>query len=114
MTRILLNAGSGSSFFTGLKSNRPFGSVFAFTRFGFYIYSGVRFQPNRNYVSNDDVQTPFELAESIVDYFSPSGHILEPCAGDGHFLRYLPDAEWCEIKQGRFFVLPGASGLDRY
>ena len=64
----------------------------------------MRFQPNRDYVSNDDIQTPVELAECIVKYFNPTGHVLEPCAGDGHFLRYLPSAEWCEIKQGRDFL----------
>jgi hypothetical protein len=64
----------------------------------------MRFQPNRNYVSNDDIQTPPELAAAIVDYFKPEGRILEPCAGDGHFLKVLPDADWCEIKRNRDFM----------
>lgn len=63
----------------------------------------MKFQPSRNYVSNDDIQTPVELAGRIVSYFQPIGRILEPCAGDGHFLQHLPDAEWCEIKRGRDF-----------
>ena len=36
----------------------------------------MRFQPNRDYVSNDDIQTPVELAERIVEYFKPTGRIL--------------------------------------
>lgn len=64
----------------------------------------MRFQPNRDYESNDDIQTPKELAKRIVTHFNPQGRILEPCAGDGHFLEYLPGAEWCEIKQGRDFL----------
>jgi hypothetical protein len=63
----------------------------------------MRFQPNRDYVSNDDIQTPLELAGEIVAYFKPAGRILEPCAGEGHFLTHLPGAEWCEIKRDRDF-----------
>lgn len=60
-------------------------------------------QPNRDYVSNDVVMTPLHMAKRIVDHFKPSGRILEPCRGAGHFTRYMPDAEWCEITQGRDF-----------
>lgn len=63
----------------------------------------MRCQPNRNYVSNDDIQTPLALAGLLVAHFRPSGRVLEPCAGEGNFLRHLPGAEWCEIKQGRDF-----------
>jgi hypothetical protein len=53
---------------------------------------------------SDVVYTPDWVANDMVDYFKPSGRILEPCAGDGVFLRYLPnDAEWCEIEKGRDF-----------
>ncbi len=65
----------------------------------------MKFQPNRNYKSNDEVDTPDWLARAIIDYFRPSGRTLEPCCGGGSFLRHLPsDAEWCEIKQGRDFL----------
>ena len=37
----------------------------------------------------------------MVEFFKPSGRILEPCKGDGVFLKYLPSAEWCEIQEGR-------------
>ena len=49
----------------------------------------MHLQPNRNYISNDDVQTPLALARRIVAHFRPSGRILEPCAGNGNFLRAL-------------------------
>lgn len=52
----------------------------------------------------DVVYTPDWVARDMVDYFKPSGRILEPCSGDGVFLRYLPTtAEWCEIEKGRDF-----------
>jgi len=52
----------------------------------------------------DVVYTPDFVARDMVDFFKPSGRILEPCAGDGVFLKYLPpDTEWCEIEKGRDF-----------
>ena len=63
----------------------------------------MRYQPGRIYVSNDDIQTPPELAARIVAYFRPEGRILEPCAGAGHFLACLPRVDWCEIKRDRDF-----------
>ena len=52
----------------------------------------------------DVVYTPSDVARDIVAYFKPSGRILEPCCGDGAFLKYLPpDTEWCEIEKGRDF-----------
>jgi hypothetical protein len=63
----------------------------------------MRYQPNRNYNSNDDVQTPPALARTLVEHFKPAGRILEPCKGNGNFLAYMPTAEWCEIKEGRDF-----------
>lgn len=60
-------------------------------------------QPLPDYVSNDCVQTPPELAKRIVRHFKPVGKTLEPCRGDGNFLRYMPEASWCEIKEGRDF-----------
>lgn len=52
----------------------------------------------------DVIYTPDAIARDIVAYFKPTGRILEPCAGDGAFLKYLPpDTEWCEIEKGRDF-----------
>ena len=66
---------------------------------------GMRYQPNRDYVSNDDIQTPRELARQLVAHFAPTGRILEPCAGDGHILDCLPPGtDWCELKRGHDFL----------
>jgi hypothetical protein len=51
----------------------------------------------------DVVYTPDWVARDMVEFFKPSGRILEPCKGDGAFMRYLPGAEWCEIAEGRDF-----------
>ena len=64
----------------------------------------MKSQPNRDYVSNDVVQTPLGLAQRIVEHFKPVGRILEPCKGEGNFLRFMPGAEWCEISEGRDFL----------
>lgn len=63
----------------------------------------MKSQPNRNYDSNDDVQTPPDLARRIVEHFQPGGTVLEPCKGEGRFLTCMPGALWCEIKEGRDF-----------
>lgn len=64
----------------------------------------MKSQPNRNYISNDDIMTPQSLAEQIVKHFAPEGEILEPCKGEGSFLAFLPpDTKWCEIKEGKDF-----------
>ncbi len=58
----------------------------------------MRYQPNRNYKSEDRVMTPDALAAAIVAHFRPTGKILEPCRGSGAFLRAMPGADWCEIE----------------
>lgn len=60
-------------------------------------------QPNRNYKSDDVVMTPASLAEVLVKHFNPQGKGLEPCCGSGNILRYLPNADWCEIGLGKDF-----------
>ena len=53
---------------------------------------------------NDIVQTPIDVCKSIVNHFKPNGIILEPCKGEGNFLKVLPDTtQWCEITEGRDF-----------
>jgi len=54
---------------------------------------------------NDCIQTPIYLAKQIVEHFNPLGKILEPCKGDGNFLQAMPNADWCEIKEGKDFLL---------
>lgn len=69
----------------------------------------MRSQPNRDYVSNDVIMTPYPLALKIVEYFNIHGSILEPCKGSGNFLKAISDTcheskvDWCEISEGRDF-----------
>lgn len=64
----------------------------------------MKYQANRNYNSNDLIMTPEPLAKKIVEYFQPTGVVLEPCKGTGHFLKYFPvNSPWCEIVEGKDF-----------
>lgn len=45
-----------------------------------------------------------KIAYKIVKFYNPQGNCLEPCAGNGVFLKYLPEnTDWCEIQKGRDF-----------
>ena len=62
---------------------------------------------------NDKVYTPDYLAKYIVEYFNPQGTILEPCCGEGVFLKYLPkETEWCEIDKGKDFFDYNTENID--
>ena len=51
---------------------------------------------------NDIVFTPDWLADKICRMFPIEGKILEPCKGEGAFLKWLPEeTEWCEIADGK-------------
>ena len=51
---------------------------------------------------NDVVFTPDWLAKKICSMFPIKGRVLEPCKGEGVFLKYLPEGtDWCEIADGR-------------
>jgi hypothetical protein len=39
----------------------------------------------------------------MISYFCPTGKILDPCSGNGIFLKHLIGADWCEISKGRDF-----------
>jgi hypothetical protein len=52
----------------------------------------------------DTVYTPAWAARDMVQYFSPSGKILEPCSGTGAFLQFLPSNTLsCELQNGTDF-----------
>ncbi|MFA5186405.1 MAG: hypothetical protein WC551_08020 [Patescibacteria group bacterium] len=54
---------------------------------------------------NDAVDTPDWCAADMVQYFTPTGLVLEPALGDGAIYRHLPpDSQYCEIRQGRDFL----------
>ena len=77
----------------------------------------MKSQANRNYKSNDEVQTPINLAVGIMNHFKPTGKILEPCRGDGNFieayetynliiqLENKEEIKWgyCEINENKDF-----------
>lgn len=53
---------------------------------------------------NDVVFTPDWLAKQICKQFPIDGKVLEPCKGEGVFLKYLPPkTDWCEITDGKNF-----------
>ncbi len=44
------------------------------------------------------------IAKLIVNYFSPTGEVLEPFRGGSAFYEHLPKgAHWCELEQGKNF-----------
>lgn len=74
--------------------------------------SGIKGQKHNPYIQgkysfvnkNDVVFTPDWLAEKICSMFPIEGKVLEPCKGEGVFLKYLPpQTEWCEIADGLNF-----------
>jgi len=74
----------------------------------------MKHQPLPSYSSNDDVQTPPELCELILNHIPipQNDTVMEPCVGDGNFKRALLDRFGCvyhsEIKEGTdFFDVKG-------
>lgn len=63
----------------------------------------MRYQPNRNYNSDDVVMTPQDLAIKLIKHFNPVGRGLEPCRGTGNIYQHLTNCDWCEISEGRDF-----------
>lgn len=60
----------------------------------------------KEYVKKGDkVYTPEFVAKDMVDFFKPSGVVLEPCNGDGAISRFIPDCLTCEIDDGKDFFL---------
>jgi hypothetical protein len=53
--------------------------------------------------ADDIILTPDDVARDVVAYFRPAGRVLDPCKGDGAFLKHMPGADWCEIREGRDF-----------
>lgn len=71
----------------------------------------MKYQPNANYVSNDVIMTPPDLARRIVQHFVPYGQegdqtFLDPCAGERAFLNNFPPANsyYCELSEGIDFM----------
>ena len=53
---------------------------------------------------SDIVYTPDEVSKHIIETLNPTGKCLDPCKGDGAFLKYMPvGSEYCEIREGKDF-----------
>jgi hypothetical protein len=71
---------------------------------------GIKKQKHNPYIQdkyaninpNDVVFTPDWLAKQICGMFDIQGRVLEPCKGEGAFLKHLPaNTDWCEISEGK-------------
>lgn len=52
--------------------------------------------------NNSDVfYTPRSLTKQVIEYFNPTGLLLEPYAGEGAFLDYMNGSDYCEISEGK-------------
>ena len=60
---------------------------------------------NDKLVESDYVLTPEWCAKDIMEYFAPTGKMLDPCRGlNKVFHNQMPkDADWCEIQEGNNF-----------
>ncbi len=50
---------------------------------------------------HDVVFTDRSFAQKIINYFQPTGRVLDPCRGNGAF--DIESGEWCEIDDGKDF-----------
>ena len=64
------------------------------------------FCPPKNAPEKDLVMTPDWLAKEIIEHFSPTGRILDPCRGQGAFYDNYntEDKDWCELGEGKDFL----------
>lgn len=62
-------------------------------------------QPLNPTGGDDNVMTPEPLAKYIINYYNPTGKILDPCRGTGAFYDNYPgvDNDWCELSEGKDF-----------
>jgi len=51
----------------------------------------------------DRVYTPEWAARDMIEFFKPTGRVLEPFKGAGVFTDLCPTWDWCEIDEGRDF-----------
>lgn len=55
-------------------------------------------------LATDKIETPDWCAKDMVEFFHPVGKILDPCSGNGVFLKHLPNSAYsCEIDLGTNF-----------
>ena len=55
-------------------------------------------------IKSDVVYTPEPVVLDMLEWVKPSGLCLDPCKGDGAFIKHLPPgSDWCEIQEGKDF-----------
>jgi len=65
---------------------------------------GTLFKPIPN--TKDIVYTPDFVSKQIIEFLNPTGLCLDPCKGDGAFLKYMPkNTDYCELREDRDFFL---------
>jgi len=58
-----------------------------------------------NVLEGDVVYTPDYVSKNIIEFLNPKGVCLDPCKGDGAFLRYMPyGSEYCELQEQKDFL----------
>ena len=70
------------------------------------VHNKRRFCPPKNSPEKDLVMTPEYLAKEIIQYFNPSGKILDPSRGQGAFYDNFPsdNKDWCELGENKDFL----------
>lgn len=60
---------------------------------------------HKELVESDYVLTPEWCAKDMMEYFTPTGKMLDPCRGLNKVFYNLmpPNADWCEIQEGNNF-----------
>ena len=65
----------------------------------------MQLNPNKNTPDKDLVYTPESLAITIINYFKPTGLVLDPSRGDGAFYNnFDTERDWCELAEGKDFL----------
>ena len=58
-----------------------------------------------NILDEDVVYTPDYVSKNIIDFLKPLGKCLDPCKGDGAFLKFMPiDSDYCELHENKDFL----------
>jgi len=56
-------------------------------------------------LEGDVVYTPDYVSKQIIEFLNPYGKCLDPCKGDGAFLKFMPkDSEYCELQEKKDFL----------
>ena len=69
--------------------------------------AAVALHRKRNGGARDIVMTPLWFAKEIIDYFAPTGFVLDPSRGESRafYDQYPPDVkrDWCEVREDKDF-----------